>query len=169
MPHRSLPVLRRTTLAAAPLLALAGCEWGPDRGAADLPAAGPSTPPDAEQVRAAVAAILAADSLLTAVTGKHIGLSDAFTPLTRMHGSHLELLDTGNEAGTPEESAPPRISSKAALAWKQVVTSEGKLSAELARLAGEVSSGQLARALAAMAAGGVQRVADLPAPPSGQA
>ncbi|NYG58099.1 hypothetical protein BJ980_001022 [Nocardioides daedukensis] len=167
MPHRSLPVLRRTTLAAAPLLVLAGCEWGPGRGSTDLPGAAPSTPPDAEQVRAAVAAIRAADALLTAVTGTHIGLSDAFTPLTRMHGSHLELLDAGED--DPEDTAAPRVSSKAALAWKQVVTSEQKLSTELARLAGEVSSGQLARVLAAMAAGGVQRVAELPAPPRGQA
>lgn len=158
MPFTTRPITRRTTLAAAPLAVLAACEWGPeDDGAAPAPeGTAPPPEPDEEQVAEAVTAIAAAHALVEATAARHQRLSGPLADLVALHLEHLTLLDA--EPG----EASARVPAKAPKALARVRSVERDLQATLTELAGTVSSGALARTLAAMAAGVAQRVELLP-------
>ncbi|WP_156388616.1 hypothetical protein [Nocardioides sp. Root151] len=159
MPLSSRPVSRRTTLAAAPLLALAGCRWGPAEDG-DEPAAEPSNAvPDEQQVKAALQAIADADEYVREVSSDHVSLAEPLAALTALHTAHQALIAKDGDTGTTVRMGTP---TRATAALKAVRRRELGLQRTLTRLAGEVSSGELARTLAAMAAGVAQQVALLP-------
>lgn len=165
MPQITRPVSRRTTLAAAPLLLVASCRWGPEDDAAPqaTPKAG-ETPPvllsDGEQVAAAGRAIDTVVEFVSAVSAAHVGLSTPLADLVSLHVEHLALLET-ERVGPGKPSVP----NKSGNALTAVRRRERSLQKTLAALANEVSSGTLARTLASMAAGVAQRTELLPASP----
>ncbi|QIX26258.1 hypothetical protein ncot_06300 [Nocardioides sp. JQ2195] len=161
MPIPSHPVSRRTTLAAAPLLLAAGCRWGPAEEAATPPEQDVAEGvPDAEQVDAAVAAITEAQQFVSAVADKHIGLSGPLAELTALHTAHLGLLEPHR---TASPTTAPDVPKASGVALDAVRRRETTLQATLSGLAADVSSGTLARTLAAMAAGVAQHRQVLPA------
>lgn len=147
-------VSRRTTLAAAPLLALAGCRWGPEE----------ELDGTSEQQEDADAAL--ADRAATAITLQltelrldaeaHRGLASAMAPLIALHTAHLELLPTVEVL--PRGTGSPT----SARAWARLQRAEARLQRQLADLAGSATSGTFARALASMSAAIAQHLADLP-------
>ncbi|RYP81480.1 hypothetical protein EKO23_23510 [Nocardioides guangzhouensis] len=155
------PVRRRTTLAAAPLLALAGCRWGPEDEGDDQPAPAPTAttgaaPDDDVQLAGeALAATERAAALVTAVSSGHPGLSAALDEVAAMHEAHADLLaETGESTGEP---SLPAVPAKPAPALALVLTEERALQETLTTAAGSAASGPFARALASMAAAVAQR------------
>ena len=119
MPLTSRPVLRRTTLAAAPLAALvgglAGCRWGPADDAAPEPAGstGPAPADDDTEVAAtALAATNRVADLVTRVAARHPGLAGPLADVTLMHQAHADLLAEAGEAS--EEAAPQPVPGRSA-------------------------------------------------------
>ncbi|MDT0201130.1 hypothetical protein [Nocardioides sp. AE5] len=173
MPSSPVPVLRRTTLVGAPLLAaLTACKW--TEGSPSPTAEQPPEPDDDAQVDEAIAALRAADAVLVDVEAALPVLADALAPLAAMHAADLALLEAPPavdasappSAGASEPPAPPQTARDGR---KLVVLSEDELQKTLVRLAGSVGSGPLARVLASMAAGVAQHIAALPPPPEEQA
>ncbi|KRF17900.1 hypothetical protein ASG90_06115 [Nocardioides sp. Soil797] len=146
-------------MAAVPLLLAAGCRWGPADESSTTPEPdAPKAIPDSEQVEAAVAAIAEVQDFVEAASAKHIGLSEPLAELTSLHTAHLALLDPDRAAGTTDVAVPG--TSGAALA--AVRRREATLQSTLSGLAADVSSGPLARTLAAVAAGVAQHRQLLP-------
>lgn len=157
----SRPVSRRATLAAAPVLLVAGCRWGP---AEESPAApekdAAETVPDADQVKAAVDAISEVNQTVKEIAKRQPRLSKPLSDLSSMHDAHLGLLLRDGDEVTTLTLAGKR---GFAPALKEVHRLEATLQATLSGLAADVSSGTLARTLAAMAAGVAQHRQLLPA------
>lgn len=158
LPDTSRPDLRmsrRTALATASLLALAGCRWGPDEeidgSTEDERAADDAT------VTAAATAIATVRGLVAATSERHIGLAGALAPLLAVHEAHLALLATDASARTPG-----RVGARSAAALARVRRAETDLQARLAALAGTATSGSFARALASMSAAVAQQLVVLP-------
>ena len=161
--HRpTLLVTRRTALAAAPLVGLAGCEWGPPTEQVEAP----EPDADANVVEQARGEILARLDTVQATSTRHVGLSTALAALVVMHTAHLELLDA--DASTDRPSPPP-VPVRPPVALAAVRSTEQALQARLAALAGEAVSGTFARALASMSASVAQHLAALPPVPRGTA
>ena len=162
MPLTSRPVLRRTTLAAAPLAALvsglAGCRWGPGDDAAPEPtgSTGPAPPDDDTEVAAtALAATNRVADLVSRAAARHPGLAGPLADVTLMHHAHADLLTEAGEA--TEEAAPKPVPGRSAAALALVLTEERALQATLAEAAGGAASGTFARALASMSAAVAQQ------------
>lgn len=153
------------TLAVAPLLLASGCRWGP--AAEDTtPAEETAAPavPDEEQVNAAVNAIGQSNNTVRVIANHHPSLAKPLAALTSMHDAHLALLtQDGDEFATLTTTAKQ----SPAAALKDVRREELRLQRTLVHLAGEVSSGTLARTLASMAAGVAQHRQVLPDPKKG--
>lgn len=165
MPISSRLVPRRTTLAAAPLLAVAGCRWGPDEKGADTPEPEATpTVPDADQVDSAVAALTEANDLVAAVSTRHVELAKPLAALSALHTAHLDLLRPDR---TSEPSSTPKVPRARRAALAAVRRHESTLQETLVGLSVDVSSGALARTLAAMAAGVAQHRRVLPTPQGG--
>ena len=163
-PTPSLPahaVRRRTTLVAAPLLALAGCRWGPEDDGDDQPAPAPTATSgaapddDAQLAGEALSGTEHAAALAEAVSAGHPRLSATMDEIATMHRQHAELLA---ETGQSSEDRPvPEVPTKPALALALVLTEEKALQETLTAAAGSAASGPFARALASMAAAVAQR------------
>ena len=155
-PRPALRATRRTTIAAAPALALAGCRWGP---AEDDPETSPAPDADDSIVERARLAIRQQAARLQAHADRHVGLASALAPLIDAHVRHAELLatDPGEALSTFDEGH-----STAAQALRQVRREETALQSQLATLAQEADSGTLARALATMSASIAQHLVALP-------
>ncbi|WP_067439734.1 hypothetical protein [Nocardioides jensenii] len=170
MPLSSRSVSRRTTLAAAPLLLLASCRWGPadDSGSereAKPTGSASAKPSDDDQVTAARDAIRRVEVFVSTTSNTHGRLSTPLAALTALHGAHLELLEDHSD---PDEPTPrTQVPARTGAALVAVRREEQSLQRTLTQLAGEVSSGTLARTLAAMAAGVAQQIAVLPTNPKG--
>lgn len=162
MPLSSHPVLRRTTLAAAPLLALsaglAGCRWGPADDTEPQPTASPGTAEvddDTALAGAALAATLQVADLVARVAARHRGLAGALADVTLMHQAHADLLaEAGEASGQP---TPQPVPGRSAPALALVLTRERELQATLAETAVGAASGTFARALASMSAAVAQQ------------
>lgn len=164
MPLSNHLVSRRTTLAAAPLLVVAGCRWGPEEEqATPTESDSPAPAPDAVQVTAAREAIAEAQTLVMAVRTEHPSLAKPLAGLLALHQAHLKLLST-DEDGTTTTLQEIPVGGEALV---EVLRTERALQAKLARLAGVVSSGELARILASMAAAVAQELQRLPRPKKG--
>lgn len=147
---------RRTALAlalSAPL-ALAACDLDPPT-AAPSPSPSAAPLPDAEVVASARTAILLTVALLEAVSGRHKPLRADVRPLLGMHRAHLAVLDDGSEDQAVASASPADTPS---VARTQVSDAETGLAVTLADAARQAASGDLARALASMSAGVLQRV-----------
>jgi len=162
VPLTSRPVLRRTTLAAAPLAALAGglagCRWGPADDDAPTPAGSPGAAPvddDTEVAATALAATTRVVDLVARVAARHPGLAGPLADVTLMHQAHADLLAEAGEAS--EEAAPQPVPGRSATALALVLTEERRLQATLAGAAGGAASGTFARALASMSAAVAQQ------------
>lgn len=165
MPLSSHLVSRRTTFAAAPILLLAGCRWGPaEQESESVEEKAPARIPDDEQVDAAIAAIGTVEEYVSAVSAEHVDLADTLADLTSMHTAHLDLLAPERPGGSADT---PRVPGRAKAALSAVRRKEQGLQTTLVELAAEVSSGTLARTLAAMAAGVAQHRQLLTAPEKG--
>lgn len=157
------PFTRRTALAAAVALPLAGCRWGPEEqvdGATEQ-----EQDADAGLVAEARAALASQVASLAGIVERHRGLSGLVQPLRLAHTAHLEVL--GGAAPSGEVAVTKDRSSAAAVA--RVRREEAALQKTLADLAGRATSGQLARALASMSASIAQHLAAMPALPKGPA
>lgn len=145
---------RRTTLAAAPLLALAGCRWGPEEELDGTSEAQEDA--DAALAERAANAIALQLTQLRLDADAHRGLAAAMAPLIALHTAHLELL--------PAVEVLPRGtgSPTSTRAWARLQRGEARLQQQLAELAGSATSGPFARALASMSAAIAQHLADLP-------
>lgn len=151
------PLTRRTALAAASALPLAGCRWGP---ADDLDGDSEvETDADKALIDRAVAALLGQAALVQTVSDRHLGLAGALAPLRRAHAAHVAVLSPTDTVDVGVV-APAHESSRAALA--RVRRREIVLQAELAGFAAEAVSGTLARALASMSASIAQHLAVFP-------
>ena len=157
LPRDVVTFTRRTTVAALPLVALAGCRWGPEDD--ESPAVEQAQDADAALVTAAAQAITGAFFEVTIAAETHIGLASALAPLTAMHLAHLQLLNATVPARAPL-GAPAEPDSRSALAALR--RDEARLQAQLADLATSAVSGPLARALASMSASIAQHLAALP-------
>ena len=158
MPLITRPVLRRTTLAAAPLAALTGCRWGPADDASPAPTpTGSATPADDDTAIAADAlqATTYVAALVAEVAARHRGLAGPLADVTLMHEAHADLLA---EAGEPADGpTPPPIPATSRRALALVLTEERNLQRALADGAGRAASGTFARALASMSAAVAQQ------------
>jgi len=157
LPPGVVTFTRRTTVTALPLVALAGCQWGPED--EDSPAGEQAQDADAGLVKEATQAIANMAVTVTVVAEQHIGLAAALAPLSTMHAAHLELLSAGTDSVGASTSRLGE-SSRAALA--EVRGQESRLQTQLADLATSAVSGTLARALASMSASIAQHLAMLP-------
>jgi hypothetical protein len=148
-------ITRRTTLAAAaPLLALAGCRWGP---AEEIDGAREAQE-DADAALAETAATAIGQQLaaLRLDADAHRGLAGALAPLIALHTAHLGLLPTVEVL--PEGTGSPSSTK----AWARMQRAETRLQQQLADIAVSATSGTFARALASMSAAIAQHLADLP-------
>lgn len=157
MSRPPVPTSRRTAIALAitvPLV-LAACEFDPPSAAPseDLTTAPPL--PDTEVVAGARKAILLMVTTVEATTAAHPRLRADLGPWVDLHGAHLAVLDGDAEDQTVE---PALIDPRAPAARQAVISAEGTLAASLADSAGQAASGDLARALASMSAGILQRL-----------
>lgn len=154
----SLPVppavLRRTTLAAAPLLLAAGCKWT-EGGSESVPEpTEPAVDTDDALVEQALTAIGGAATLVDRVSRRHIGLSTPLTGLSNLHLEHLTVLE-GERPDSPADTKVPQAPAKAI---SRVLKDETALQRTLVSLAGQSASGSLASTLASMAAGVAQQL-----------
>lgn len=156
MSRPRVPTSRRTAIAlalSAPL-ALAACDIDPPSA---VPTATPTAEPlpDAEVVASARKTILLAVAQVEAVDARHPTLRAANAPLLAMHAAHLAVL------GDSEDQAveAPYVDITLRGARIQVATAENAVADALVGAAGQAASGDLARALASMAAAITQRVA----------
>lgn len=164
-PSLHLPVRRRTAITAAPvagaLLATAGCRWGPEEDQTSDQATPASDPDgDPQLVEQATQALTKASALVAATSTTHIGLSSPLTPLADLHRAHRDLL-LSRDGAAPSEESPPAVPGRSPKALKLVISTERTLQLTLATIAGQVASGDLARALASMSAGVAQAVTEL--------
>jgi hypothetical protein len=150
---------RRTTVAALPLIALAGCRWGPEDDAPEEVEQAKDA--DADLVKAAAEAITRVSLDVTGAAEDHIGLASALAPLSAMHLAHLRLLDVTVDVASMDTGEPDQPDSRSALAT--IRRDEARLQIQLADLATSAVSGTLARALASMSAAIAQHLAVLPA------
>ena len=104
---------------------------------------------------AARKAILLMVATVEATTAAHPRLRAGLGPWLDLHGAHLAVLDDGAEDQAVE---PAPIEPRAPAARQAVVSAEGALAGSLADSAGRAASGDLARALASMSAGILQRL-----------
>ena len=162
MPLTSRPVLRRTTLAAAPLAALAGglagCHRGPADEAAPEPTGSTGAAPvddDSEVAATALAATTRVADLVARVAARHPGLAGPLADVTLMHQAHADLLAGAGDASG--EAAPQPVPGRSAAALALVLTEERRLQTTLAEAAGGAASGTFARALASMSAAVAQQ------------
>jgi len=148
---------RRTTV-ALPLIALAGCRWGPEDDAPEE--VEQARDADADLVKAAAEAITRVSLDVTGAAEDHLGIASALTPLSAMHLAHLQVLDVTVEVGSIDTGEPDQPDSRSALAT--IRSEEARLQTQLADLATSAVSGTLARALASMSAAIAQHLAVLP-------
>lgn len=158
LPSDAVTFTRRATLAAVPLLALAGCRWGPDEDS--TPEVEQAQDADADLVKAAAEAITRLSLHLTSAAQDHIGLATALAPLSAMHLAHLLVLNATVEVPSIDTGEPDQPDSRAAL--ETIKRDETRLQTQLADLATSAVSGTLARALASMSASIAQHLAVLP-------
>lgn len=151
---------RRTAIAAASALTLAGCRWGPedDVDAAPQPETGEKDA-DAVVVEQALLALRLQVARLELTSERHLGLATALAPLVLAHTEHARLLSTGDGAEPVEAHVPPE---SAAETLARVRREEAAIQVAMERAALEATSGDLARALASISASTAQHVAALP-------
>lgn len=165
LPSDAVTFTRRTTVAAVPFIALAGCRWGPeDDSSREVEQAQDA---DADLVKTAAEAITRVSLDLTSATEDHIGLASALAPLSAMHLAHLQVLDVTVEVSSIDTGEPDQPDSRSALA--AIRRDEARLQTQLADLATSAVSGTLARALASMSASIAQHLVVLPEIPQGPA
>lgn len=119
----------------------------------------------------AVVALQAQVTLIRRTTRRHTGLRTRLAPVLALHAAHLDALRPDGDASSPSPSSPspsPRptavpVPRRAAVALSSLADAERALHARLKGLALEAHSGDLARLLAAVAAGTGQRLAVWPA------
>ena len=149
------PLTRRTALAAASALPLAGCRWGP---ADDVDGASEvGTDADEALINEAAAAVAAQLALVQSVSDENLGLAGALAPILAAHVAHASLLAPTDPVETGA-ATPVGESARAALARVR----RREMQAELAGFAAEAVSGTLARALASMSASVAQHLAVFP-------
>jgi hypothetical protein len=163
------PLTRRTTVVSvvgsaltAPLV-LAGCDIDPPASSDESSPASPPPPEDAELVATVVAELVRAGAALEAATLSVPELTPLLAPVAAAHAEHLELL-VGAVADTDVPTAdPPAIAAGRAPALAAVRRSERRLQREVREACLTAASGDLARALASMAASTAQHGAALAA------
>jgi hypothetical protein len=155
LPRDAVTFTRRTTVAAVPLIALAGCRWGPEDDRS--PEVEQAQDADADLVQTAAEAITRLSHAVARAGEEHIGLVAALAPLSAMHLAHLQVLDVTVDLTTVHTGQPDSRSALAAIR-----SEEARLQTQLADLATSAVSGTLARALASMSAAIAQHVAVLP-------
>lgn len=158
LPPGVVTFTRRTTVAVLPLVALAGCRWGPEDD--ESPAEKQAQDADAGLVKAAAEAIARLNLEVSGAAEDHIGLASALAPLSAMHLAHLQLLDTTVDVASIDTGEPAQPDSRSALT--AIRRGEARLQTQLADLATSAESGTLARALASMSASIAQHLAVLP-------
>ncbi|WP_156697693.1 hypothetical protein [Nocardioides sp. Leaf285] len=183
-PAASAGASRRSVLtglagAAVVLPAVGGCSGGEPSRTAPAPAGSgaagtareqdASTPgADDDLVTTVVADLAAARALAERTVRRHPGLRSALRPVAGLHTTHLDLLGGAPADDGPRDDSPVAPGAGAALLG--VRRGEERLVRRLTTWAVAAESGELAQALAAMAAGTAQRLAVLPAtPPRGGA
>lgn len=164
MSARARPVSRRTavggTLAAVlvgPALAT-GCTPDPPS-PAPAPGAPTEPEPDADVVLlgTVLGAIDGAAALLAATADRHPRLAAGLQPLVDAHAAHRGVLDGAAEV-EPEVAATPTVPGRPPVAIDRVRRTETRLVDTLREATGAAQSGDLARALASMAASVTQHL-----------
>ena len=158
LPRDAVTFTRRSTVAAVPFVALAGCRWGPEDERS--PEVEQAQDADAGLVRTAAEAITRVSLDVTSAAEDHIGLASALAPLSAIHLAHLQLLDVTVEVTSIDTGEPDQPNGPSALA--AIRLDEARLQTQLADLASTAVSGTLARALASMSASIAQHLAVLP-------
>lgn len=147
---------RRTAIAlalSAPL-ALAACDLDPPSSEPTRSETAEPLPDDAV-VAAARKSILLTVATIEAVNARHRPLRNENAPLLALHAAHLAVLGEADADAAVEGEIPQTTP---ALARKQVASTENGLAGTLLGTAGQAASGDLARALASMAAAVTQRL-----------
>ena len=158
LPPGVVTFTRRATVTALPLVALAGCRWGPEDD--ESPAVEQAQDADAALVKTAAEAITGLYLSVTETAEDHIGLASALAPLSVMHLAHMKLLDQTVDVASIDTGEPDQSDSRSALVALR--REESRLQTQLADLATSAVSGTLARALASMSASIAQHLAVLP-------
>lgn len=167
MSVRARPVSRRTAVGATLAGALAasglvaGCSLDPpsaDQG----PGAPPEPEPDADVllVAAAITALDSTAATVSATAQRHPRLATGLRPLADVHATHRAVLDAAAEV-EPEAAGTPPVPGRQAVAIDRVRRAETRLAGTLRESASAAQSGDLARALASMAASLTQHLAVL--------
>jgi hypothetical protein len=158
VPASARPVSRRTALGATlggtlsvPGL-LAGCSLDPPR---PDPSSGAPTEPEPDADVALLGAVLgeldATAALVAATVDRHRRLATRLQPLLDVHASHRAVLDEAAGVDQDASGAPP-VPGRPVAALDRVRRSETRLTGTLRQATGDAQSGDLARALASMAA-----------------
>jgi hypothetical protein len=154
------------TALAAPLVA-AGCDIDPPARSGGSSPATPPPPEDAELVATVVAELVRAGAALEAATLSAPDLTPLLAPVAAAHAEHLELL-AGAVADADVPTAEPRsIAGGRAKALAAVRRSERRLQRVVRDACVAAASGDLARALASVAASTAQHGAALAGTPTG--
>lgn len=173
MPGR--PLTRRTAVVSAVGSALtapfvlAACDIDPPASTDGSSPATPPPPEDAELVATVVAELVRAGAVLEAATLSVPGLTPLLAPVAAAHADHLHLLAGAVADADVPLSEPPAIAAGRARALAAVRRSERRLQREVRQACLTAASGDLARALASVAASTAQHGAALAGPAVGQA
>lgn len=148
------------TALAAPLV-LAGCDIDPPASSDGASPGEPPPPEDAELVATVVAELVRAAATLEAATLSVPDLTPLLAPVAAAHADHLDLL-AGAVADADVPSADPAaIAAGRGRALAVVRRSEGRLQRVVREACVSAASGDLARALASVAASTAQHGAAL--------
>lgn len=158
MSLRARPVSRRTAVGAALVgtlgasALLAGCTLDP---ADEDPAPGPATEPEPDADVVLLGTVLTAldgtAALVGAAAARHPRLAADLQPLADVHAAHRAVLDEAAEVGT-DAAGSPAVPGRPAPALDRVRRAETRLVRTLREATAAAQSGDLARALASMAA-----------------
>jgi hypothetical protein len=144
----------------APLV-LAGCDIDPPTSSDESSAASPPPPEDAELVATVVAELVRAGATIEAATLAVPDLTPLLGPVAAAHADHLDLLARAVPDSDVPTSQPPAIAAGRAPALAAVRRSERRLQREVRQACVTAASGDLARALASVAASTAQHGAAL--------
>lgn len=157
------PLSRRTTLGSALVapLVLAACDIDPPVRESDSSPATPPPPEDSELVAGVVAALLRAQSVLTAAAASVPSLGTRLEPVSVAHAAHLDVLVGAVPEADVPTPAPASVPSRILPALQAVRRSEQRLLREVRTGCLAAASGDLARVLASIAASTSQHSAAL--------
>jgi hypothetical protein len=145
---------------AAPLV-LAGCDIDPPASSEESSPASPPPPEDAELVAAVVAELVRAGAALEAATLSVPDLTPLLDPVAAAHAAHLDLLAGAVADADVPTADPPAVAAGRGPALAAVRRSERRLQREVREACLTAASGDLARALASVAASTAQHGAAL--------